>query len=191
MKKIWILLGIALVLVLFGFRERLEPTDKIKAPRSEYPHYSDEEVDRVISLIPTAITEDIVAFVAYQLYNNSRPDPELSETKRTMRYEMMYAMTYFYNEIYAPSQTAITEDDVNTFFVLSDRGGYFQALRTWLAAGLKAYFVDQQDPRQPTAEPPSPPVAEPTPPPAAEPTPAGNQIPSRWTHACFFSPTNQ
>lgn len=190
MKKIWILLGIALVLALFGFRERLEPTDKIKSPNYTRPYYSDEELDRAIGLVPRKLTDNFLRTTL-----GSSVDGEYART--AIREAAANTLYRFYVDKYSDATSPITEQDLGPepepINIMNDRE---QKRKVWEYALLKAYYIDQLKSAAPAAEAtpsaaePTPPAAEPTPP-AAEPTPAGNQIPAQWTHACFFSPTNQ
>lgn len=131
MKKIWILLVIALVVLFLGFREGLEATNEIKAPP-----YSNQELDRAIALVPTNLKDDLVRIsplpsTATQDQRRNR----LRETTRTI-------LGGFYTNKYVPARSQITNGDVDNH-VNSTMTSWTPQTREYARALLKAYFVGQ------------------------------------------------
>jgi hypothetical protein len=131
MKKIWILLVIALVVLFLGFREGLEATNVIKAPP-----YSNEEADRAIALVPTNLKDDLIRTstlpaTATQAQRTNR----LRATTRTI-------LGTFYTNKYAPATRQITNSDVDNH-INSTTTTWNPQTREYARALLKAYFVGQ------------------------------------------------
>ena len=226
MNMIWVLLAIVLVLLFLGTRERLEPTDKIKAPGSDPSKpYSDEEVNRALAMVPDSVTQPFVKSLADMIQRVPQGQPPNLEEELRRFVGGNLQMFYYYG--YKPATSRVTEEYVDKWVVDNDTGGGPGALE-FKKALLKAYFVQQQGPaNQPinaTPDPMTNRTLEPvtiSPPPTVPPSPvqpvlvqppgpdtnapavplpsapmgstpaaATNQIPTRWTHACFFSPTN-
>jgi hypothetical protein len=136
MKKIWILLVIALVILFLGFREGLEPTNEIKAPNPTGRAYSDAELDRAIALVPVGLKDDLVRSLNLA--------STVTEAQRTVRVRSITGpiLKQFYNTIYRPATSQITNGDVDRY-VDSRMTRSTPAAREYARALLKAYFVGQ------------------------------------------------
>jgi hypothetical protein len=136
MKKIWILLVFALVVLFLGFREGLEPTNVIKAPNPTGRAYSDAELDRAIALVPTNLKDDLVRSLNLA--------STVTEAQRTVRVRSITGpiLREFYNTIYRPATSQITNGDVDRY-VNSRMTNSAPARREYARALLKAYFVGQ------------------------------------------------
>ena len=144
MKKIWILLGVVLVLLFFGFREGLEPSEKVKRPSGGFPAYSEQEVNRMIAMIPQSAKDAYVP-------ENPAPGAATLSKEETIKRVVPGQIAAFYNLKYISATTPITMETVNSF-ITSRHADKPDTTKELYRAAVKAYFIDQlADPAAPAA----------------------------------------
>lgn len=130
-KQVWVLLAIAVVLLMWGFvRERFEPTQSIKAPP-----YDDAEKKRILNMMPPADKE---------IYRKSIESNTPGVDGREARVEKAVLeippgiVARFYNEVYKPATTPITQAQIDTFI---ESGQFWPAEGAVLKRLLASYFM--------------------------------------------------
>ena len=108
MKKIWILLGVVLVLLFLGFREGLETTTVIKAPAQAGDPYTPEETHRAIALVPVAERN------AFLQSRNVLPTATDDAKYESLKGPTHAILTGFYVETYKPATQQVTPENVDT-----------------------------------------------------------------------------
>jgi hypothetical protein len=132
---------LAVVLILLGvylaarglspLRERLAPTDTIKAPPTDNGLYSQDEIDRIWAMIPETDKSLWVDFTG----SSGRAKNEVAIVVRN-----------FYMEVYRPSQAPITSQQVTDY---AYRPGWNTTIIEAVRSLLHAYFIDQDVPATP------------------------------------------
>jgi hypothetical protein len=158
MKKIWILLGVVLVLLFLGFREGLEPSEKIKRPSGGLPAYSEQEVNRMIAMIPQSAKD---AFEIPAGGNTPTGASTLSK-EETIKRIIPGQIAAFYNVKYISATAPITPEVISAF-IESRHSNQPAATKELYRAAITAYFITQLTAPDPPPEPPTTPDPPTTP----------------------------
>lgn len=138
----WLVLLIVCLLLIAvrgRVRERLEPTDKIKAPSQETGTYSAADKESIWASMPEPVR---------QAYGTTGWDPAVAKTV------LATEVADFYKRVYEPATSPITEQQITAWAdTVPRRAG--DVSRADLSAALKAYFIDQAPPPPPVFVPES------------------------------------
>lgn len=138
--KLWILLAIAGVLLLWGLvRERFEPTQSIKAP----PYGKDEKI-RLFGMVRQTDPNPPYSFLGYQdiLMNKAKQllpnETDQEKLKEAAGGIVAPVVEAFFTQVFRPATTPITVENVDTF--LASRSSDIKMIEKDI---LVTYFVGQ------------------------------------------------
>lgn len=134
-SKFWILLGAVLLLLLWGTRERFEPTANIKAPP-----YDDAEKDRIWGML-TATSKQ--AFVDNIANGPAGVGQSVENNTRMARHVATMMVQKFYTDKYATATEPITNTTIDNYIPST---GLTPSYRSAAIQLLNAYFVEQGSP---------------------------------------------
>lgn len=171
LSVVLILLGVYLVTqVLYPLRERLEPTNKIKAPtvKDELGNlsYSPDEIDRIWSMVENPSK----AVVSWDGEAKGDGTDDVTKTKKLIA----GWVGNFYLDVYSQSKVPITKKQIKEYLdgyvdpAYDGMNTRFNGRMDSLHSLYPAYFIDQADPPTPAA----PTTSTPVPAPAVTSTPA-------------------
>jgi hypothetical protein len=106
--KIWILLILALLLILWGVREGFEATQSIKAPP-----YGDSEKARIFEMIRMPDQDTLIKKA--KAANPSETNQ--TKLKKTAGEYVIPAIESFFKTVYKPATVSITKEDVKKFML--------------------------------------------------------------------------
>lgn len=132
--KWWILVVlVALLLFSMMFRERFEPTQKIKAPP-----YDDAEKERIFRMAPFDLQDRLRARAARVEGGNSGDN-----AIRTAREQASTMVARFYEVVYKSATSPITVQQIDSFVTRNTHPTDDVDLRPGMRELVKAYFIDQ------------------------------------------------
>lgn len=143
MKTFWVLLVIALVLLLWRFREGLEPTVTIKAPlENQFPPYPPEEMDRIVAMIPQTEKDEFIRVETARIQGSSPTPPQMASGAFDMQIRSLAAIAVsgFYTEKYKTATAPVGPQDIDAYLAARQDSGHQKKLQR---AAILAYFVDQ------------------------------------------------
>lgn len=130
--KIWILLILALLLMVWGVREGFEATQSIRAPP-----YSDSDKTRIFGMLKMANQKILMDKAKAELAALPGPEDRVKIKKRAEGY-VIPAVESFFKTVYKPATVSITNDDVKKFMMT--RTSDIAAIEEDI---LTSYFVGQ------------------------------------------------
>jgi hypothetical protein len=140
MKKIWILLVIALVVLFVGFREGLEATATIKAPSDNLSQpYPLEEMKALYDRVPQNLRDTYAQERIAQAESIGMAPPSSEIIRMSISGHIGRVIAVVYRELYQPATAPLTDEAIRQKVEGSTTGS--AALKAVLVEAVKLYFA--------------------------------------------------
>lgn len=157
--KWWILVVlVALLLFSMMFRERFEPTQKIKAPP-----YDEDEEERIYWMAPPELRAQFFSSAKQITGGGGAPAVRVAYSMASVQ------VSSFYNDVYKTATSPITVAQIDAQVARATQTD--EAFRQGVRGLLKAYFIDQASAQSSAASPTGPAPPPSTGPPGTNTTP--------------------